>query len=103
MAKFNYSKKTSKAGSTKASTARSLKTSHRKTNSKLSLKEYVRALAPSDERGATWFHNKSVSTSKGPLGIGATRKKKAKPGQASSLPFVFIGAVQTQDPLPTCG
>lgn len=103
MAKFNYTKKTSKVGSTKASTAQSLKTSHRKQNSKLSLKAFVRSLPPSDERVATWFHNKSVSTSKGPLGIGATRKKKAKPGQTSSLPFVFIGAVQTQDPLPSCG
>ena len=71
----SYTKK-SKAGSMKSSTARSLKTSHRKTNSKLSLKEFARALSPDDERGKTWFHNKSVAPSKGPLGIGATRKKK---------------------------
>lgn len=85
MAKFNYTTKTTKVGSTKPSTSRSLKTSHRKQNSKLSLKAFVRSLPPSDERVATWFHNKSVSTSKGPLGIGATRKKKAKPGQSASL------------------
>lgn len=82
MAKFNYTPK-SNAGKTKPSTARALKTSHRKAGKGLSLKEFARALPTSDERVTSWFHNKKISSSKGPLGIGATRKKKNKPGSSA--------------------
>lgn len=42
-----------------------------------SLKEFARTLAAAgNESAQRWLHNKRVNTSKPPLGIGSTRKKK---------------------------
>lgn len=44
----------------------------------MSLKEFARRQG--EEAGARWLHNKSANTSKAPLGIGSTRKKKGGSG-----------------------
>lgn len=58
-----------------------LKSFHRKANSGQSLKEFARASVSAKDvdlstAARNWLHNKSANTSKPPLGIGSTRKKK---------------------------
>jgi hypothetical protein len=47
-----------------------------------SLKEFARLNAglEGEEAGKRWLHNKRVNTSKPPLGLGRTRKKRNKDG-----------------------
>jgi len=58
-----------------------LKSFHKKANSHLSLKEYARQAqgdkdADLSTAARNWLFNKKANTSKPPLGIGCTRKKK---------------------------
>lgn len=45
----------------------------------MSLREFARRQG--GEAGERWFHNKGANTSKPPLGIGSTRKKKGSGNQ----------------------
>lgn len=56
--------------------SRSLKTAHRKSNSHLSLKQWLRTQPGRESQGADWLHNKRANTSNPELCVGKTRRKK---------------------------
>ncbi len=66
----------------KKSTAKALKTLHRKTGAGRSLKDFVRTSKDEEVKmmGEDWLFNKSCNFASQPQGIGATRKKKNKGG-----------------------
>lgn len=68
----------------KPSTASQVKSAWKKLGSSSSLKIFARAQTGSaGELSAAWFFNKKANTSKPPLGIGKTRRKKSKNGAAA--------------------
>jgi hypothetical protein len=63
------------------SVASTVKAAWKKSNSHLSLKAWARSGSSGlGEASATWFANKRLNTSKPPLGLGKTRRKKSKNG-----------------------
>ncbi len=58
--------------------SRSLKTAHRRANSHMSLKQWLRTQSGLVlQQGIDWLHNKRANTSKPELCLGKTRRKKS--------------------------
>lgn len=69
-----------------ASESRSLKTEHRKANTHMSLKQWLRTKPGLSDQAQRWLHNKRANTSKPQLCLGKTRRKKSGDKKKDTAP-----------------